>query len=518
MADDREHRDLPPAHRRDADFPAEWQDPRDDEISLIDLWLVLMRRKWVIAGVFLVCVVGGAAYAYLDEPGQRYVSALEIGTYPTGSDDVATLEDRAEVATRLRESLVPLVRYELAQEHGRSFPGVEVSVPEEDAPGGFVFLQSTAPEDRADVVSSIHQNLIQQIIDRHNDRLEVRQARFEARLESMDADLEELRAKRAERRQEAEHRVEAHKDRLERLESAGAQRKEQLTHALEEAEAELKTLRENEDRRRRQLEHAREAAEEERDALIANRDRLQARIEQLEQRRSFLQEQQELLQGLMQDFRGAETEGQGMLTDSPAALGFLLRGNVTAELQQDLTNVREELVLGLEEQRLGLDEQLQQNQQRIRDAERRLEEKAADLDEFEREFRREVAAAERRVSEKRSELRHFETEHQKQVHSAEREIAQRELRLARFEDDFEREIRRKKQEIRQYAAQGQELRATEASALAVPSGSAGQDGSLIVALSGVLGLMLGVFGAFLAEFNSRAREVAQGRADPSRQA
>lgn len=41
-----------------------------DDISLIDLWLVLMRRKWIIAGVFLACLLDGTVYWQMQVPGQ----------------------------------------------------------------------------------------------------------------------------------------------------------------------------------------------------------------------------------------------------------------------------------------------------------------------------------------------------------------------------------------------------------------------------------------------------------------
>ena len=40
----------------------------DDEISLIELWQILARRKALILACFILCLAGGAAFAFLKAP------------------------------------------------------------------------------------------------------------------------------------------------------------------------------------------------------------------------------------------------------------------------------------------------------------------------------------------------------------------------------------------------------------------------------------------------------------------
>ena len=85
-------------------------------------------------------------------------------------------------------------------------------------------------------------------------------------------------------------------------------------------------------------------------------------------------------------------------------------------------------------------------------------------------------------------------------------MARAESELEKFEADHERKIQRKQNEIRELKALEWEFSPTEVSASVIPAETIGRGGSLILALSGVLGVMLGVFSAFFAEFTSKARD------------
>lgn len=51
----------------------------DDEISLIELWQILVERKILIVLVFVTCVIAGAAFAYLQPPVYHANAKLRIG-------------------------------------------------------------------------------------------------------------------------------------------------------------------------------------------------------------------------------------------------------------------------------------------------------------------------------------------------------------------------------------------------------------------------------------------------------
>lgn len=110
-----------PYAARDARMPLPYAANYDDEISLIDLWIILIRRKWVIAGVLLLCVLLGLAWVLLKPPTYQYGTTIQIGQVFAG-DDLQPIEAVGSVLAKIQETYIPLAR-------GRLLSG--------DALGGF---------------------------------------------------------------------------------------------------------------------------------------------------------------------------------------------------------------------------------------------------------------------------------------------------------------------------------------------------------------------------------------------
>ncbi len=97
-----EQRWLAPAH-----WPAYAQ---DDEISLLDLWLVLRRRWKTLAFVVCLCVAAGLAYALLSSARYRYYETIQIGHVPRQSNQgikdepIASVEN---VIAHIDSGLIP---------------------------------------------------------------------------------------------------------------------------------------------------------------------------------------------------------------------------------------------------------------------------------------------------------------------------------------------------------------------------------------------------------------------------
>ena len=72
----------------------------DDEISLIDLWNVLVRRRWLIAGVTLLCLLVAGLYTTLVTPVYESRSVLLVGKVAS----IGPVEDPNEMTLRLREA------------------------------------------------------------------------------------------------------------------------------------------------------------------------------------------------------------------------------------------------------------------------------------------------------------------------------------------------------------------------------------------------------------------------------
>lgn len=126
-----------PSVGRDARMPLPYAADYDDEISLIDLWIILVRRRWVVAGVLLLCLVLALGWALLKPPTYQYESTIQVGQVFTAGG-LRPIESVNSVLARIQEVYIPLAR-------GRLLTA--------DALGGFK-LDASSPEGSELVVIS----------------------------------------------------------------------------------------------------------------------------------------------------------------------------------------------------------------------------------------------------------------------------------------------------------------------------------------------------------------------------
>lgn len=71
----------------------------DDEISLLELWQVLVRRKLWIVATLIVCIAAGAGYAFLKAPVYEASVKIRIGQVAVGQ--AGLFEPAEELAARI---------------------------------------------------------------------------------------------------------------------------------------------------------------------------------------------------------------------------------------------------------------------------------------------------------------------------------------------------------------------------------------------------------------------------------
>ena len=77
----------------------------EDELNLIDLWLLLWRRKWLMLTVFLLSVVTAIIYTQSIQPVYISRAVLDIGQMvPLGLGGDGSLESRDSLVQRLKEA------------------------------------------------------------------------------------------------------------------------------------------------------------------------------------------------------------------------------------------------------------------------------------------------------------------------------------------------------------------------------------------------------------------------------
>jgi capsular polysaccharide biosynthesis protein len=72
--------------------------PYDDEVSLLELWQILVKRKALILACFILCLAGGAAFAFLTAPVYDASVKLRIGQVQGNG---GLLENAEELSSRI---------------------------------------------------------------------------------------------------------------------------------------------------------------------------------------------------------------------------------------------------------------------------------------------------------------------------------------------------------------------------------------------------------------------------------
>ena len=160
----------------------------DDEISLYDLWDVLVRRLWVMVLVFVLVVAGGATYAFTQPTVYEYRSGIELARVATDeSDGPRLVTDRDAAIALLEDVIIPDQREALA-EAGEEAPRVSLS---ERGSSHVVQLRTTAQPENVGVVRSLHESITAALAEEQAPRLEQALTSRLRPLESRKARLQE---------------------------------------------------------------------------------------------------------------------------------------------------------------------------------------------------------------------------------------------------------------------------------------------------------------------------------------
>lgn len=142
----------------------------EDEISLIDLWGVLLRRKAVLGAVVALCLAAAVAVAVLKSDKYIYATTLEIG---------AVLEDEKQVfidtpdtvLSKIKEGYIPAVLNEYAKT-ANDADEIEISVrvPKNST---LVVMESKGKETQGDVIKILERQVIERVLQDHGRIIDV---------------------------------------------------------------------------------------------------------------------------------------------------------------------------------------------------------------------------------------------------------------------------------------------------------------------------------------------------------
>ena len=151
--------------RRSSDWPAAAE--ADDEISLFDLWAVLVRRRWLMLAVLALVVAAAVAFAFARPDVYRYSGTVDGGAVLAGGsltalEPVAALKAEAEqvhIPAALRASDLP--------EQLKGDVQLSAEVP---ADSGLLVISGTAAADRADLYRDLIRDVAGRLGASHDSR------------------------------------------------------------------------------------------------------------------------------------------------------------------------------------------------------------------------------------------------------------------------------------------------------------------------------------------------------------
>lgn len=145
----------------------------DDEISLYDIWNLLVRRRLLIGATAIGFMVAAAGYSLLQKPTYAVDLVLSVGTIPSNTTGAtAYIEPPASLVSQFNEVIIPAERLQQAERLGATveeIPLVEAEVL--DASAGLVRLSAITVEARVPMVEELLTRIAEGIVDEHENTL-----------------------------------------------------------------------------------------------------------------------------------------------------------------------------------------------------------------------------------------------------------------------------------------------------------------------------------------------------------
>jgi len=141
-----------------------------DEINLVDLFVVLWSRKWLIFFSFVLFVSVGLGYALLAPEVYEYSTVIEVGTTLNNVENGApeAIEEPMSLLEKLKASYIPLAihSFSAADDLEVAKPKIAVSSPKNSR---LVVLKSTGGLKNEDDYHALHQKVVDVVVNDHKE-------------------------------------------------------------------------------------------------------------------------------------------------------------------------------------------------------------------------------------------------------------------------------------------------------------------------------------------------------------
>ncbi|MEQ1485978.1 Wzz/FepE/Etk N-terminal domain-containing protein [Methyloglobulus sp.] len=152
--------------------------PQGDEINLLDIWRILVKRKKLIVAICLLITLMGSAYAILKPTIYVYSTAVEIGSTSMGGKE-APVDDINNAASKLKELYVNSVLSDFYRDNPNEKKDllIDVSVPKNSE---ILMIGSKCSEEEAPLYRQLINKISAKLVADHSEKIkEFRAVLFE---------------------------------------------------------------------------------------------------------------------------------------------------------------------------------------------------------------------------------------------------------------------------------------------------------------------------------------------------
>lgn len=170
------------------------ESPSEDEISLIDLYLVLVKHKKIMAIVIAVVLMLGAFYALSKTKVYNYSVSIQIGKMLAGkaqSEGLQSIESPDAVLSKITESYIPYILNQYVSQHpGEDVPVIKAKLLKNS---DIILLESKAPEN-ATLQSLLMQSVVDRVLADHKPLTDVMKSRYDTELSNAQISLAQIQS------------------------------------------------------------------------------------------------------------------------------------------------------------------------------------------------------------------------------------------------------------------------------------------------------------------------------------
>ncbi|MGP4844018.1 Wzz/FepE/Etk N-terminal domain-containing protein [Marinobacter sp. 1Y8] len=157
----------------------------EDEISLVDIAKVMVRRKAWIFSLFLLCLFASVGIALMKDRHYTYTTSILVGEF--GLDKYVSSAKQAKSV--LDSRIVPVIERQFVDKRDIEQIPFETSVIADEG-NNFVTLQSKATKDQKSLVAEFHEAMASALKSDHNEKLSLLEKESDMRLQTLRVSFE----------------------------------------------------------------------------------------------------------------------------------------------------------------------------------------------------------------------------------------------------------------------------------------------------------------------------------------